>query len=93
MTGVLRWEDPPPRGGTDRYDWDEIADDLKSRPGQSGLVAIAPNAATAGQMARRIREGMYEAMRSGFDATARTVDGENRVYAWYVPTGAEVPTP
>lgn len=81
MTGVLRWEDPPPRGGSDRYDWSEIADDLVENQGRWALVAIAPNASTAGQMARRIRDGLYDAMPRGFEATARTVDGEARVYA------------
>lgn len=84
MSGILRWEDPPPRGGTDRYDWDTIADQLVAQPGRWARVAVAPNASTAGQMAQRIRNGSYDALPAGFDATARTVDGEARVYARYV---------
>lgn len=83
--GIVRWEDPPPRRTSDVYDWDGIADALMARPGQWALVVVCPNTATAGSTARHIRNGLYEAMpRGDFDATARTVDGEARVYARYV---------
>lgn len=84
MTGILRWEDPPPRGATDRYDWDTIADQLTGQPGRWARVAVAPNASTAAQMARRIRDGLYDPLPAGFEATSRTVEGEARVYARYV---------
>lgn len=84
MAGVLRWEDPPARMRGDRYDWVRIAKGLKAKPGKWALVAVCPNPTTAASTARHIREGKYLPLAADFDAVARTVDGEARVYARYV---------
>lgn len=85
MAGVLRWEQPPSRErGERRYDWARIADDLKANPGEWALVAVCPNPTTAASTARYIRNGKYKPLGAGFDAVARTVDGEPRVYACYI---------
>lgn len=83
---VIRWEMPPPRRSSDVYDWDAIAEALADRPGCWALVAVCPNSATAASTARHIRNGAYDAMRErgAFDAVARTVDGEARVYARFL---------
>ena len=81
---IIRWEDPPPRRTSDVYDWEAISMELKACPGNWALVVICPNTATAGSTARHIRNGLYEPLRAGFDAVARTIDGEARVYARYV---------
>lgn len=79
---VIRWEDPP---DSMSYDWPCIAADLKMRPGVWAIVAVPRNAGLAGQMAKHIRQSAYEAMHGAqFEATARTVEAEHRVYARYV---------
>lgn len=82
----VRWEDPPAglRGAT--YDWAIIGKRLKERPGEWAMVAVCPNSPTAGNTARYIREGKYRALRAlgVYDATARTIQGEARVYARYI---------
>lgn len=83
---MIRWEEPPPRRAAPAYDWPQIAKELQRRPGKWALIAVCPNTATAGSTARHIRNGAYEALRSVgiFDAVARTIDGEARVYAQYL---------
>lgn len=85
----LRWEAPPPRQWPTGIqaataDWEAIAAALQSRPGQWAIVATRPNRVAAAQDAYKIRMGQVAAFSSrGFDATARTVGGECRVYARY----------
>ncbi len=85
MTVVVRWEEPPPRRNA-VHDWARIGEELLAHPGEWGLVALAANAALAGSTARYVRDGKYSALRriGHFDAKARTVDGEHRIYARYV---------
>lgn len=81
---VIRWEDPPgDRRGTD---WAAVAKALRWRPGKWALVVVCNNAVTAGAVARDIRVSKYPALRDRgpFEAVARSVDGEARVYARYV---------
>jgi hypothetical protein len=81
---VIRWEDPPEdRRGTD---WAAVGQALKQQPGKWALAVVCNNTVTAGAVARDIRVGKYPAMRAlgSFDAMARSVDGEARVYARYV---------
>jgi hypothetical protein len=88
---VIRWEDPPPGKYSPEYDWPAIAKALSSAPGTWALVAVCPNTGTAGSTARHIRNGAYQALRTvgKFEATARTVRGEARVYARYVGSNRE----
>lgn len=92
MSGVIRWERPPPITrnpsgfGPAVRDWESIVADLRSKPGEWGLVALCNNRGTASQVANALRTCEYAALwRNGpFEATARHVDGEARVYARYV---------
>ncbi len=84
---VIRWEEPPGIKGGPVHDWAAIAAALRSRPGQWAVVAVCRNQATAGSTAQGVRRGKYEVLGPGFEAKARTVDGEPRVYARYVGEG------
>lgn len=85
----LRWEDPPARGGT-KVQWDLIGTALRERPGVWAFVTTCKKPLSAAGVARNIRAGKYVPFRpaKAFEAAARTVDGEHRVYARYV---GEVP--
>lgn len=87
MTAELLWEQPPPRHNGPKYDWAEIGEALRSRPNEWAMVGVFLNQPTAGCTARNIREGKYGALGHGFDAKARTVDGQARVYARYTGEG------
>lgn len=86
MSAIVRWEDPPRRGLGESHNWSGIDADLKLRPEQWALAVVCRNPSTAGQTARHIRDGGYQPMTpaGAFEATARTIDGEHRVYARYV---------
>lgn len=86
---AIRWEEPPARSHGRAYDWAAIGAALKAKPGQWALAVVCPNTATAGSTARYVRAGAYHALRElgRFEATARTVEGEARVYARYVGEG------
>lgn len=81
----VRWEQPPP-SGNDRYDWAAIGAQLVARPGEWAMVAVARNVGTSSQMAKKIRTSDYHPLAAlgRFEAVARTVDGEPRVYARYI---------
>jgi hypothetical protein len=89
-TAKLRWEDPPtlrrsgPRPAG--LDWLAIAAALRARPTRWAIVCVEPDRASAGQTAHRIKIGhiqsFYPAGR--FEAKARTVGDECRVYARYI---------
>lgn len=85
---TLRWEEPPEQKGGPVHDWRAIGEALRSRPNEWAMAVICRNSATAGSTALLIRRGRYDALGSGFEAVARTVGGEARVYARYV--GGEV---
>lgn len=84
--GVIRWEEPPASHRVDRYDWAAIGAELVAHPGIWAMVAVANNSVTAGAMANHIRNGKYLKLAElgRFDAKARSIDGENRVYARYI---------
>lgn len=84
MADVIRWEEPPPRRHGQVHDWAAIGEKLRSKPNEWAVVAVCLNQATAGSTARYVREGKYQKLGPGFDAVARTVNGEARVYARYV---------
>lgn len=89
MSGIS-WEQPP--AGRDkpitRTAWGPIVAELRTRPGEWAVVAVKPTAAAAATVAAHMRRGIYTGMSRGeFEAMARTVDGEYRVYARYVGTG------
>ncbi len=88
----VRWEKPPDRRRTTAavQDHKELAGELKANPGEWGHVLTYSAASTAGSVAQGIRSGRplawYPA--GAFDAVARTVSGQHRVYAVY--KGGEV---
>lgn len=91
MTEVT-WSKPPPaanggksqREGAERHR--ELARQLKDSPGEWAHVATKRTSRLAGSHAHDIRRATLAAYRpaGSFEAVARTVDGEHRVYARYV---------
>lgn len=88
MSSQFRFEDPPPaaRGGRKNSQL-EAAEALRGRPGEWGMVVVCVSRTSAGSMARAIRLGKTKTWlpAGDFEAATRTVDGEHRVYARYVP--------
>ncbi|MEV8636429.1 hypothetical protein AB0395_32730 [Streptosporangium sp. NPDC051023] len=86
----LRWEAPPPVLRTytlgPKVDWAGVAAGLKRRRREWAIVTTCPDQALASQTAWRIRQGVIGtlAMHGEFEAAARTVGGEHRVYARYM---------
>lgn len=87
---VLRWEEPPPafhvrKGRAPSSRLSPIADELRARPGQWGVVFEGPGGAGGG-MVTHIRLGQVAcfAPAGDFDATGRTQNGVTTVYARYV---------
>ncbi|GAU66688.1 hypothetical protein SSP35_03_03360 [Streptomyces sp. NBRC 110611] len=64
----------------------EAARQLRERPGEWAVVRRTETSDQAGAAAQAIRDGRLRAYRptGAFEATARTVVGEHRVYARYV---------
>jgi hypothetical protein len=82
----LKFEPPPAKV---RKTWGRhylIAHKLRAKPGEWAVVGAYGGAESAGATARHIQHGRLEAYRpaGSFEATARTVDGEDRVYARFV---------
>lgn len=85
MSGIIRWEEPPPAKHTAVHDWPRIAADLQSKPGEWAHILTCVSPATAGTTAKYVRESFYEPLKGGqYEAKSRTVDGEFRVYARYM---------
>lgn len=86
-----RWEDPPERrrSTSPAQNHKELADALKKRPGTWAHVLSYGAASTAGSVAQGIRSGRPLAWypTGSFDAVARTVNGQHRVYAVYKGEG------
>lgn len=82
MTG-LRWEEPPEAyKSTQRSKVHQsIAAELKAQPGRWAVLEIVSIG-----LAAQIRRGDIAAYRPGgsFEARARVIDGERRIYARYV---------
>lgn len=85
MTEPRREEPPPISRSERRYDWKGIAATLQADPGEWYKVLDCNTSANAATTARYIRESYYTPLRaSRYEAVARTVDGEHRVYARYL---------
>ena len=88
-TSALRWEDPPAHRRTGPrkpgQDWIPIAAALRANPGRWAIVNVESNRSDAAQTANRISSGRIQSFYpvGRFEAVARTVDGECRVYARY----------
>lgn len=83
-TAPLAWEDPPDI--TALQVARSLADELRARPGEWAVVSTHPTMGTAQSTSSNIRSGRRAIYRPrfAFDATAREVDGEYRVYARYI---------
>ena len=83
---ALHFEDPPPsRQFAPRTDHVAVAAELKAHPGQWAIISRHRTAAAAATAAGRIKCGFPAAYKpaGAFDAVARTVNGEHRMYAMY----------
>ncbi|SET52383.1 hypothetical protein [Nonomuraea wenchangensis] len=83
-------EDPPARSITyvraDPLNYPEIAAALCADPGRWHRVGLADTSHRAAAIAHRITAGQVQtlAIRGSFEATARTVGRECRIYARYL---------
>lgn len=88
MSGVIRWEEPPPQNpgvrGETRMPWSLIAQQLRERPGEWGVVHEGDSPAL--HMTHRIAQGKSPWFRPAghFEATTRIRLGHAVVYARYV---------
>jgi hypothetical protein len=93
MTGVIRWEEPPPEHGNKRpakpSKYQPIADALRGRPGEWAVVVENKAPGSAGNLVWRIKSGVgpFAPPRS-FDAKCIGPAGgsSSKVYARYVGT-------
>lgn len=88
---IVRWEDPPPAdraralNGRGQTPWRAIVAELAANRGRWALVSVCRSQSTAGSTALMIRRSMMPSFHGRqFEAVARRVDGEFRVYARYV---------
>jgi hypothetical protein len=88
---ILRWEAPPRAqhrpGSSGRSRYERIADELRQRPGQWGVVLEAGGNRTA--MATHIRRGhiLCFTPAGDFDAVARQRRGRTTIYARFLGNG------
>jgi len=88
----MKWEDPPSLPRVDPPGvHSNIAAELKNRPGNWALVGTYAAASVSSSMAYQIRTGRLPTYlpTGSFEAKARTVGREHRVYARYVGEGAQ----
>ena len=86
-TDPVVWEDPPGARSRDgMVSHHKAAAILRTKPGRWGIVATYDHATTTASTAGVIRSGRTGAWRPAghYEAMARTVSGEHRVYARYV---------
>lgn len=88
MEPTLTWTDPPPltRGPTSTK-YLHIFNTLRENPGQWAQLVI-PDVKSVDSLTHPIKNGKLSgsAPAGSFDAVARTVDGEKRLYVRYVGT-------
>lgn len=92
MTIKLRFEEPPtPGGGAARGSkkYRRAVEQLKKRPGEWAIVAVCKNHQASNSLSYQIKNGKSAAFlpKGHFDAVARLVGKEHRVYARYVGEG------
>lgn len=96
MKVTLIFEEPPPRSvvaSTPRLDYGAhlgVAAALRLRPGEWARVGAYMSPETSASVAYAIKSAVTRAYlpAGSFEAVARTVEGENRVYARYVGGGS-----
>ncbi|UQA91617.1 hypothetical protein [Streptomyces halobius] len=85
----IQFEEPPAVPGAvrrPRGEHAEIAAELRKAPGQWALVGLQPTAKSAGSVSYAIRTAKLLAYDppGSFEAVARTVDGEHRLYVRFM---------
>lgn len=85
----VAFEGPPPRGTTNlrvNGEHEAVAESLRAKPQEWAKVDVRDNPRSSGSAAHAIRLGLIKAYNppGAFEAKARKVDGEYRVYARYV---------
>ncbi len=108
MSGVLRWEDPPPHRNRGRTTanftrdtapkWPAVAAELREQPGRWGVIRERVGIGSAGPLVRSVTGGLGTAWRPAgyYEAASRKRDdGEGLdVYARYVgEAGSEATNP
>ncbi|MGH3498213.1 MAG: hypothetical protein ACRDP1_12200 [Nocardioidaceae bacterium] len=84
----LVWETPPDTR-TKPGKYAAIARALRDHPGEWAILRTYPTGSRRGWgFAGAIRQGKLADLRSGYEAVARTVDGQIRVYVRYAPPSA-----
>jgi hypothetical protein len=86
----LSWEDPPGRGHRAHLqDHHGISAKLRANPGIWAHVLTYASSTTSASMAGCIRNGRTSAWKpeGAYESAARTVSGEHRVYARFIPEG------
>lgn len=84
MSGIV-WAEPPLGRHTRAFNYGAVADELRRRPKEWAIVRVMPNSGRSSVVASEINRGRIAALPAGdFEAMARNVDGEYRVYARYV---------
>jgi hypothetical protein len=84
---TLKFESPPPsRSASPKGHHIEVAKELKERPGEWAIVGVYAHSGSSSAVARQLRAGLIPAYAppGSFEAMARTIDGEARVYARFV---------
>lgn len=83
----MKFETPPRERGDSK--WVKEAIELRERPGEWAVLHTSKSAQLSAAAARTIRVAKVKAWQpaGSFEAIARTVDGEHRVYARYVGNG------
>jgi hypothetical protein len=84
---TLKFEGPPPTAhGTSKGHHADAARELRERPEEWAIVGVYAHSGSAGAVALQVRKGSIAAYEpaGAFEAKARTVNGEARVYARYV---------
>lgn len=85
--GVIEWSDPPPvqarrPRGIENRPWSLIAHELRSRPGEWGLIC---EAAGHPSLVSRINGGVsWWGPAGSFEAVSRQIDGSLAIWARYV---------
>lgn len=88
---TLRFEGPPPAAyGTPKGHHTDAARELRERPGEWAVIGTYAHSGSASAVALQVRKGAIPAYEPAgtFEAKARTVDREARVYARFVGESA-----
>lgn len=77
---------PPPRRVTPKGHHDAVAKQLRAKPRQWAIIGTYAHGGSSSAVAHQVRRGLIPSYNPAgtFEAQARNVDGEARVYARYV---------